>query len=111
MCVVLLPISGYAEMQMVLLDEAEEKFHFTLFLNNELEYGHQYMALPAGSSCVVLTAVEDHQHPETTVCIQLCSQTFRQENQDIKGKMETLPGRNRLSLVSLTFNNILKYKD
>lgn len=108
MCVVVLPIYGYAEMQM---DETEGKFHFTLFLNNELEYGLQYMALPAGSSCMVLTAVEDHQHPETTVCVQLCSQTFSLENRDIKGKMQTLPGLYRLSLVSLTFNNLLKYKD
>lgn len=111
MCVVLLPISGYAEMKMVLLDETEGKFHLTLFLNIELEYGHRYMSLPAGSSCMVLTAVEGHQHPETTGCVQLCSQTFSQENRDIRDKMETLPGLNSLSLVSFTFNNILKCKD
>lgn len=69
------------------------------------------MTLPAGGSCTVLTAVEGHQHPETRVCVQLCSQAFSQENQDIKGEMETFSGLNRLSLVSLTFKNILKYKD
>lgn len=67
------------------------------------------MTLPAGSSCTVLTAVEGHQHPETRVCVQSCSQAFGQESQDIE--MEALSALNRLSLVSLIFNNILKYKD
>lgn len=69
------------------------------------------MTLPARSACTVLTAGEGHQHPETTLCVQLRSQAFSQENRDIKGKTETFPGLNRLSLVPLTFNNILKYKD